>query len=393
MGKKNFYCVARGEVVGIYTEWSKCETQVYRYPHAVHKGFESVDEAVGFMLAGGTFQHCSDIPIFDETVTVKHPKDFYQQCPNVNGCTSDSLQLSNSDTYNDIEELDTTFIAPTVDDTHIVTPIYTEAQLNSQTEPKLLDTTSTMMQHVDQNKIHVQIDNENPTTKSAPESLKSKSTDTITNAKNPKDSHTECTQECGKAPDSDMLHCSKCKKWTHYICTKLPVYQLFLLISTSRKFTCEMCTTVPSDFIEKWQIATPTVSNKPHNYAPCDDSKTQELIARLENCIVTAITDTHNYGKDETISMLKDELVHQKSITDKALELKPKLDYIVEKVSSSSESILVAQQETFNKMEKQMKRLGQQIDEISALNQKVNENLIQVSKVNDAVSLSMESTS
>ena len=86
MGKENFYCVARGEIVGMYTEWSKCETKVYRYPHAVHKGFELIDDAVVFMLAGGTFHRCSDIPVFDETLTVTHPLDFDHVCPYANSC-------------------------------------------------------------------------------------------------------------------------------------------------------------------------------------------------------------------------------------------------------------------------------------------------------------------
>jgi hypothetical protein len=61
-----------------------------------------------------------------------------------------------------------------------------------------------------------------------------------------------CTISCGQITDKFMIHCSKCQQWTHYKCTLLPAYQLYMFVSTTRKFTCEMCSNVPIRFKQKW---------------------------------------------------------------------------------------------------------------------------------------------
>ena len=61
-----------------------------------------------------------------------------------------------------------------------------------------------------------------------------------------------CTRLCNKENDDSMIECSKCKKWTHFPCTQLPIYQLYVLVNSARKYTCEKCANVPSEFKEKW---------------------------------------------------------------------------------------------------------------------------------------------
>lgn len=176
-----------------------------------------------------------------------------------------------------------------------------------------------------------------------------------------------------------MLLCSKCKKWTHYACTKLPAYQLFLLINTSRKYTCEAFTVAPHEFKEKWQVNT----DQPNESTFTDDGKTFDLISRIEKCIVNTITATHNDGKDETIAVLKEELRHQKSIASQALEFKSKL---------SDSTASTRQEETINKVDKQMRILSQQMEEISTIKLNMMEILMRANKANEAVTMSMENT-
>jgi ribonuclease HI len=51
MTKKNFYAVSRGETTGIFTRWSKGELSIHKYSNAVFKGFETIDEAIAFLIA------------------------------------------------------------------------------------------------------------------------------------------------------------------------------------------------------------------------------------------------------------------------------------------------------------------------------------------------------
>ena len=50
---KKYYSVAKGRNIGIFTEWSSCEISINRYPHAVHKGFEKLEDAINFLIVRG----------------------------------------------------------------------------------------------------------------------------------------------------------------------------------------------------------------------------------------------------------------------------------------------------------------------------------------------------
>ena len=69
-GKNHFYCVARGRTNGIFTDWSKCEISVHRFHNAVHKGFQTLEQAIHFMMATGEFSSCHDIPVHDLDRTI-----------------------------------------------------------------------------------------------------------------------------------------------------------------------------------------------------------------------------------------------------------------------------------------------------------------------------------
>ena len=53
----------------------------------------------------------------------------------------------------------------------------------------------------------------------------------------------ECSLDgCAFGKNKYMLECSKCKKLTHYACTKLPNYQIALFIQKNyRLYVCSTC--------------------------------------------------------------------------------------------------------------------------------------------------------
>ena len=59
-----------------------------------------------------------------------------------------------------------------------------------------------------------------------------------------------CAAKCLNESNTDMIQCSNCKLWLHYFCTQLPAYQLYSLVSTARKYTCNTCVHVPEEFGE-----------------------------------------------------------------------------------------------------------------------------------------------
>ena len=64
---------------------------------------------------------------------------------------------------------------------------------------------------------------------------------------------TSCAHGCTAKNDDFMLKCSKCKRSTHYRCTFLPPYQIFLFTRKSyRLYVCDMCVgELPDEFVER----------------------------------------------------------------------------------------------------------------------------------------------
>lgn len=54
---KKFYAVKEGRVPGIYYTWDECKKQVTGYSGAVYKGFETKEEAMGFIGIGQKKKH------------------------------------------------------------------------------------------------------------------------------------------------------------------------------------------------------------------------------------------------------------------------------------------------------------------------------------------------
>lgn len=118
----------------------------------------------------------------------------------------------------------------------------------------------------------------------------------------PRENNTKCTQSCSNENDSCMILCNKCRKWTHYSCSQLPLYQLYILISSSRRYTCELCTIISPDFTSKWQnnLVTKNITN--HENSCKIDKTTLDVVARFEKSMVNALKSIHNSNKDQKIN-------------------------------------------------------------------------------------------
>ena len=309
---KHFYCVSRGITPGIYTEWSRCEKNIHKVQHAVQKGFKTIDEAVIFLLSGGAFHQCCSIPVFDDTDIPKKPCDYGHKCVN-SVCTPDDLDLSSIDTPmgENVNNMNESF---------------------EQTHVKIVDEETPVQ--TKENATYKEKDNINPSLVPSVNSAQS-SSDKIETTPVPQntplgeDKHsTKSTGTClcNKEDNESMIECSKCKKYTHYLCTHLPVYQLYVLINSARKYTCEQCANVPAEFSDKWKL----LGNEQNKTADNIDNKTLEFVSRMEKTVTQTLTSIYNNGKDEIISQLKAEVDEQKKITSKALSIDNKLDEILE---------------------------------------------------------------
>ena len=59
------------------------------------------------------------------------------------------------------------------------------------------------------------------------------------------------TTGCTMDADQLKVKCHECKRFTHYECTELPAYQLYVFKTGKRRCVCEMCAgPVPEDFLK-----------------------------------------------------------------------------------------------------------------------------------------------
>ena len=187
---KNFYSVACGRKIGIFTHWSTCEKSVVKFPNAVYKGFVTIGEAIHFLLAGRAFTSCTDIPVYTDDIVSKSVDECGHSTAECSCCCA---QISKSTDICDISG-------------------HTSIDIE--------------MRDCENNKEN----NEDETVK--------------------KEIVDQCNI-CNKDAVCDVIQCNNCHGWCHYVCTQLPGYVLYTLGKTKRKFTCEVCADVPADTLER----------------------------------------------------------------------------------------------------------------------------------------------
>ena len=304
MPKKEFYSVARGLTIGIFTGWSKCNASVHKYHNAVFKKFDKIDGAINFLLAGNAFQSCS-IPVYDDSITPKSTKDFGHVCPGSGSCTISSIDQSPID----------------LDSVTVNTP-----NVNSESENKIDNDQVNNTGNVHHNIYNDQVNNIDNVHQTCVKAVDEE----------------QCTQICGLDLNDEMIQCHECNSWTHYLCSKLPVYQLFTLVNSSRRYTCELCAKVTKPFKDKWEAKLSTV---PHKKSEAENSEkaelqkeeTLEIVKRIENSVVTAITNSHESGEREIINQLRSELQSKNQINQDIKHLDEKVSKFM---SESNDALL-----------------------------------------------------
>jgi hypothetical protein len=123
-----------------------------------------------------------------------------------------------------------------------------------------------------------------------------------------------CTAKCKIEANENMIMCTNCKSRTHFVCTELLLYQLYLLTRTSRKYTCVQCAIVPQKFKENWDSSLrPNINFADNNSGKGNTNPDFEtLVTNLEDKLTTAISNVHKASYDKDILKLKTELNDEK---------------------------------------------------------------------------------
>ncbi|XP_071176370.1 probable DNA repair protein RAD50 [Mytilus edulis] len=325
MVQKNFYSVAKGRKPGIYKDWSSCELTINKFKNAVYKGFSAIDQAILFLFAGNSFSSCSAIPVFDSEGTAHSPVHYGHDCSGQSGtCNYESLKSSTPYVENSDSETEQTEVLKLVNN------------MNNENE-----------------KIH------------------SNETDDIRqlNSDHDLNNNTGCTKNCKNNNDDNMICCSDCHRWTHYLCTKLPSYQLYTLINSKRKYSCEICSIVPGEFLSKWpdsiEPTKPTSVNvgvnteetthlslnatqdKSTETSVCSanttltEKDTKIWLQKLETNLVAAVTETHKLYLEKDIDNLKTELNDERQkhsyLHDKVTKLSAEKSELLERCKNDAE--------------------------------------------------------
>ena len=141
--KNNFYSVAKGRTVGIFTEWSQCEESIHKYRNCAHKGHRTLDQAIRFMVPSGLT--CQNIVICDKNMLHKKPSDFGHKCAVCSDPVPKTAIPSPNDSDNEID-LSETFI--TYDCKGNYEETATKSKDYEETIPKSIDSEETISKSI-----------------------------------------------------------------------------------------------------------------------------------------------------------------------------------------------------------------------------------------------------
>ena len=127
---------------------------------------------------------------------------------------------------------------------------------------------------------------------------------------------------CTLDHNDQMLRCTECKLLTHFGCTKLPAYQLFLYKTSKRRFLCEICTgEVPKEFHE-------------HANQRITFSKLNELIKSLQDSLATKSEESKSY-----LDKAKEIKLHNNSLKQRIRDLEDQ-QVVLKKQINENEKIV-----------------------------------------------------
>ncbi|CAG2233517.1 unnamed protein product [Mytilus edulis] len=115
--------------------------------------------------------------------------------------------------------------------------------------------------------------------------------------------------------------------------------------NTSRRYNCETCTTVPPFFLEKCKGSFVQIQGqgddkeKNRHSDTTENDRTLEILDRIENSVVDAITKTHEKNQDDMIIQLKLDLQNERNHKEHMSEISKKFEEVKGTISTASSEI------------------------------------------------------
>ena len=109
-----------------------------------------------------------------------------------------------------------------------------------------------------------------------------------------------CTESfCMDDDDSRTIKCTKCKRAVHYLCTKLPMYQLRLFFTKNyRGYICINCVKVPDEFQETFKKQEENlIEQYKREVSACENII--KIQKENENKLINGIKNLHKQNKKE----------------------------------------------------------------------------------------------
>ena len=109
-----------------------------------------------------------------------------------------------------------------------------------------------------------------------------------------------CTESfCMDNDDSKTIKCTKCKRAVHYLCTKLPMYQLRLFFTKNyRGYICINCVKVPDEFQETFKKQEENlIEQYKREVSACENII--KIQKENENKLINGIKKLHKQNKKE----------------------------------------------------------------------------------------------
>ena len=205
----------------------------------------------------------------------------------------------------------------------------------------------------------------------------------------PKEEERTMCSFCNKDSPGKTIQCSECKSTCHYLCTRLPRYQLYALHNTHRKYSCEKCLKIPESFAidiedevslrinvpeEKLSDKSPEVSEMNKHYFKESLSKNNDTmremlqtfqtttIHALESAFVNAIEKLGSTKVDSKENDQQSQI--QQLLQEKDRLLKEKENLIKSVKSSRTDTVNSASNLQTNTMQIELQRLTKERDHI-----------------------------
>ena len=150
---------------------------------------------------------------------------------------------------------------------------------------------------------------------------------------------TACTAtKCTSDKDEDRLQCRKCKRYVHYECTQLPLYQLQIFVTTyNEQYTCQNCVRITRSLSNKVGKTTHHMMQRELEHKDSVIEKLTKELNKLNNPsnnheIIKNELETLLAGKiadleAKTRKIIKEEIKQTRNLVTESLQMPSKATY------------------------------------------------------------------